>query len=155
MRIRSDGPSMVDITLKSQIQREATAIGKIILKSNTVNLIRNGEIEKGDPINTAKVAAVLAAKNTSGIIPLCHPIPITNVKIEDEVLVDGVIFRAFIKTTARTGVEMEALTAVSVALLTIWDMVKQYEKDERGQYPSTAITDIRVLQKVKGSRKMA
>ena len=155
MRVRGNGPSMVDITLKPQIKREATAIGKIRLKSNTVGLIRSGEIEKGDPINTAKVAGVLAAKNTSGIIPLCHPIPITNVKIEDEVLDDGVIFRVLIKTTAKTGVEMEALTAVSVALLTVWDMVKQYEKDEKGQYPSTAITDVRVLQKVKGRRETA
>lgn len=153
MKANKNGPSMVDITLKPSIQREATAIGKIRLKGETISLIRNGKVEKGDPITTAKVAGVLAAKNTSGIIPLCHPIPITSVKIMDEVLGDGVIFRVIVKTAAKTGVEMEALTAVAIALLTVWDMVKQYEKDEDGQYPSTVVTDICVLQKVKGKRE--
>jgi len=141
---------MVDITAKPETYRMARAVGRIRLRSETVNLIREGRIEKGDPLHTAKIAGILAAKMTSNLIPLCHPIPITNIKIEVRIIDDSTVeVEASVKTRAQTGVEMEALVAVATALLTIWDMTKQYEKDERGQYPHTMIEGIRVLQKVK------
>lgn len=153
MENKYHGPSMVDISSKAIIQREATASGRIKLKSETIRLIRQGRIEKGDPITTAKIAGILAAKNTSSIIPLCHPIPITSVEIVDKVSEDFIALNATVKATAKTGVEMEALTAVTAALLTVWDMVKQYEKDEHGQYPTTVIQDVNVIQKIKKSEE--
>jgi len=142
--------AMVDITGKPKIFREATATGKIRLKPETVRLICNGKIEKGDPIYTAKIAGTLAAKETSILIPFCHPLPLTNVKVEIEIVDDTTVqVWSTVKTEAQTGVEMEALVATAVSLLTIWDMVKQYEKDADGQYPSTVIEEIRVVRKVK------
>ncbi|MEM2912134.1 MAG: cyclic pyranopterin monophosphate synthase MoaC [Candidatus Bathyarchaeia archaeon] len=142
--------AMVDITGKPQVFREATATGKIKLKPETIGLIKSGKVEKGDPLYTAKVAGVLAAKGTSTLIPFCHPLPLTNVKVEIEILDESTVqVSSTVKTEARTGVEMEALVATAVSLLTIWDMVKQYEKDAEGQYPSTLIQDIRVVKKVK------
>jgi len=143
------GPSMVDITPKPVIHRQATATGRILLKEETVKRIRSDEIEKGDPISTAKIAAVLAAKATSNIIPLCHHLPLTSVQVEERLGRKDVTVTVTVKATAKTGVEMEALTAVSTALLTIWDMAKQYEKDEAGQYPTTRIEGIRVVEKTK------
>lgn len=143
------GPSMVDITPKPIVHRQASATGRILLKEETIKRIRSGKIEKGDPISTARVAAVLAAKATSNIIPLCHPLPLTNVQIEEQLSKRDVTMTVTVKATAKTGVEMEALTALSVALLTIWDMTKQYEKDEDGQYPTTSIESIRVINKTK------
>jgi cyclic pyranopterin phosphate synthase len=141
---------MVDVTEKPEVYREAVAKGKILLKRETVRLIREEKIEKGDPFETAKIAGILAAKNTSSLIPLCHPLPLTNVDVDINILDDLTVeVIATVKTRAQTGVEMEALVAVSVALLTIWDMTKQYEKDEAGQYPSTIIQDIRVVRKIK------
>ncbi|MBC7130149.1 cyclic pyranopterin monophosphate synthase MoaC [Candidatus Bathyarchaeota archaeon] len=141
---------MVDVTGKPVVFREATAKGRIKLKPETITLIKNGKVEKGDPIYAAKVAGVLAAKQTSNLIPLCHPLPITNVKIDAKIQEDSAIeVTATVKTQAQTGVEMEALVAVSVSLLTIWDMVKPYEKDSAGQYPTTVIEEIRVVKKVK------
>ncbi|MCK4320206.1 cyclic pyranopterin monophosphate synthase MoaC [Candidatus Bathyarchaeota archaeon] len=142
---------MVDVTAKPEVYREATARGTLKLKSETIELIKEGKVEKGDPFYAAKIAGVLAAKNTSSLIPLCHPLPLTDVKVDIE-MVDGsnVQVEATVKTRAQTGVEMEALVAASVALLTIWDMTKQYEKDEQGQYPHTLIQNIRVVRKVKG-----
>ena len=142
---------MVDISSKAIIQREAIATGKIRLKSETISLIKQGKTEKGDPITTAKISGILAAKNTSSIIPLCHPIPITKVEVSVEILANEVVVTAAVKAMAKTGVEMEALTAVAASLLTVWDMVKQYEKDEDGQYPTTVIEDIHVLKKIKKS----
>lgn len=141
---------MVDISQKPIIYREATATGRIILKKDTIQKIKREEIEKGDPLVTARISAILAAKATSSFIPLCHPLPITEVKIQETVEENQVIINVNVKAMARTGVEMEALTAVSVALLTIWDMTKQYEKDEKGQYSTTRIEGIRVLEKIKG-----
>lgn len=142
--------AMIDISSKPAVFREATAIGKIRLKTETIRLIGEGKIAKGDPIHTAKIAGILAAKNTSNLIPLCHPLPLTNVQIETEVSDSHTVqVTATVKTTAQTGVEMEALTAVAISLLTIWDMAKQYEKDAEGQYPSTAIEGIQVVRKVK------
>lgn len=141
---------MVDVTSKPEIYREATVKGLIKLKPKTTRLIREGRVEKGDPFNAAKIAGILAAKNTSSLIPLCHPIPLTNVDISLKVVDDSTVeVEATVKARAQTGVEMEALTAAAVALLTVWDMTKQYEKDERGQYPTTAIQNIHVVRKVK------
>ena len=143
--------SMVDVTAKPEVYREATARGTLKLKSETIELIKEGKVEKGDPFYAAKIAGVLAAKNTSSLIPLCHPLPLTDVKVDIE-MVDGsnVQVEATVKTKAQTGVEMEALVAASMALLTIWDMTKQYEKNAQGQYPHTLIQNIRVVRKVKG-----
>jgi len=142
--------TMVDITGKPEVFREATAIGTIKLKAETIRLIKEGKVAKGDPIYTAKIAGVLAAKKTSTLIPFCHPLPLTNVKVEVEVL-DGstVHVTSTVRTKAQTGVEIEALVAAAVSLLTIWDMVKQHEKDAEGQYPSTFIQNIRVVKKIK------
>ena len=140
---------MVDITAKPAVQREATAKGQLKLRKETVALIKQGKIEKGDPFQVAKVAGVLAAKQTSSIVPLCHPIPLTSIKINLRIVDDAVDVESTVKTKAQTGVEMEALTATAVALLTVWDMTKQYEKDAEGQYPYTAIRDIRVMSKLK------
>ena len=142
--------AMVDVSNKSEIFREATASGIIKLKAETVNLIREGKIAKGDPLYTAKIAGVLAAKKTSSLIPLCHPLPLTNVEVNVKIINDLTVeVSATVKAKTQTGVEMEALTAVSMGLLTVWDMTKQYEKDSAGQYPSTAIDNIHVIRKFK------
>lgn len=141
---------MVDVTAKPEVYREATAEGIIKLKPETVRLIKEGKIEKGDPLQAAKIAGVLAAKNTSSLIPLCHPLPLTDVKLAVNVVDQSTVrAEATVKTRAQTGVEMEALVATAVALLTVWDMTKMYEKDKRGQYPTTAVQNIRVTRKVK------
>ena len=142
--------TMVDVSGKAEVFREATAKGVIRLKPETVRLIKNGKIAKGDPLTTAKIAGILAAKKTSELIPLCHPLPLTSISVEAQVVDDeSVEVTAVVKTRAQTGVEMEALTAVSVALLTIWDMTKQYEKDAAGQYPTTRIENVHVVHKLK------
>jgi cyclic pyranopterin phosphate synthase len=141
---------MADITSKPEVLRQAVASGKIQLRRSTITKIRSGRIAKGDPLAAAEVAAVLAAKNTSQTLPFCHPIPITNVLTEADISRSSIAVRSTVRTTARTGVEMEALNAASTYLLTIWDMVKPYEKDSRGQYPDTRILDLRVLTKSKG-----
>jgi cyclic pyranopterin phosphate synthase len=141
---------MIDVSGKPEIHREAVAAGTIKLKPETIRLIKERKIEKGDPLETARIAGILAAKETSRLIPLCHPLPLTNVQIETKITNNSrVEVTATVKANAQTGVEMEALTATVVGLLTIWDMVKQYEKDVNGQYPSTVIEDIRVLRKAK------
>jgi cyclic pyranopterin phosphate synthase len=142
--------AMVDVSGKAEIFREATVTGKIRLKPETVRLIREGKIAKGDPLYTAKIAGVLAAKKTSELIPLCHPLALTSVEVEAEIVEKTTVeVTATVKTKAQTGVEMEALAAASVGLLTIWDMVKQYEKDAVGQYPTTAIENLHVVRKLK------
>jgi len=141
---------MADITSKPDVIRQAVASGKIQLKPSTIARVRKGGIAKGDPMAAAEVAAVLAAKNTSQTLPFCHPIPITNVLTEAEIGRSTISVRSKVKTTAKTGVEMEALNAASTYLLTIWDMVKLYEKDSNGQYPDTRILDLRVVTKSKG-----
>jgi cyclic pyranopterin phosphate synthase len=141
---------MVDVTAKPEIFRQATAEGSIRLRPETIKLIRTGKVAKGDPIQTAKTAGILAAKRTSDTIPLCHPLPLTNVEISTRITNKTTVqVTATVKTKAQTGVEMEALTATAVSLLTIWDMVKQYEKDAGGQYPTTRIDNIRVIKKLK------
>ncbi len=140
---------MVDISKKAIVIREAEACGRIFLKRNTIKMIEEGSVEKGNPLEVARVAATLAVKNTSVIIPYCHPIPIESVKVLFEIKENFVDACVRVKTSAKTGVEMEALTGVAVALLTIWDMVKYLEKDEGGQYPITKIEDIKVVKKIK------
>jgi len=145
--------TMVDISDKPEIFREATATGTIKLKPRTIESIKEKKIAKGDPLQTAKIAGILAAKKTSTLIPLCHPLALTNVKIETKILNKSTVqVTATVKTKAQTGVEMEALAATTVSLLTIWDMVKQYEKDSEGQYPSTTIENVHVVKKVKEGR---
>ena len=142
--------AMVNVSDKAEILREAAVKGQIRLKPKTVNLIQKGKVAKGDPLYTAKIAGVLAAKKTSELVPLCHPLPLTNVEVEAKIVdKTHVELSATVKAKAKTGVEMEALTAVSVGLLTVWDMVKQYEKDAVGQYPTTAIENVHVTRKLK------
>jgi cyclic pyranopterin phosphate synthase len=146
---KKDPIRMVDISGKPVVHREAEATGRIRLKRETVEAIREGRVEKGDPLAVAEVAAALAVKRTPEAIPLCHPVPITSVDTRFEL--GGLHVDAWCRVTAdyRTGVEMEALSGVAAALLNIWDMVKYMEKDEGGQYPETAITDVRVVEKRK------
>ncbi|MFQ6060479.1 MAG: cyclic pyranopterin monophosphate synthase MoaC [Thermoplasmata archaeon] len=141
---------MVDISQKKLVPRRAVATGQIVLKKDTVAAIRGGTVKKGDVLTVAKVAALEGVKRTSSLIPLCHPIPITYADIQFDVKEDRVGCRCEVRADYKTGVEMEALAGVSVALLTIWDMVKYLEKDESGQYPYTRITDLEVASKEKG-----
>jgi cyclic pyranopterin phosphate synthase len=143
------GVRMVEISSKPEVKRIARARGRIVLRKETVEKIRAGEVEKGNVLTTAQVAATLAVKRTPELIPMCHPLPITGVRVEFEFYPSAVEVVVEVTTVAKTGVEMEAITGVSVALLTIWDMVKAIEKDERGQYPVTRITDVRVEEKIK------
>ncbi len=150
MSERSNPIKMIDVSGKEVVHREAEATGRINLKRDTIKKIRSGEIKKGDPLPAAEIACILAVKKTPDIIPLCHPIPITSVDAEFRIADDHIEARCRVTADYKTGVEMEALTGVTAALLTIWDMVKYLEKDENGQYPSTAITDVRVTEKRKG-----
>ncbi len=140
---------MVDVTDKADVYREAEAEGFIKLRPETLKRIREGGVEKGDVFSTTNIAAILAAKKTAELLPLCHPIPLTNVSVEMAVEEEGVRVRTLVKTMGKTGVEMEALLATAIALLNVWDMVKKYEKDESGQYPYTEIVSIRVKSKIK------
>ncbi|KXA99713.1 molybdenum cofactor biosynthesis protein MoaC [candidate division MSBL1 archaeon SCGC-AAA261C02] len=140
---------MVDISDKPQVSRRARASGLIILKPETIEKIKAGDVPKGDPLTVAKTAGIMAVKQTPEIIPLTHPIPITSVNVDFEFEENGARAEVEVKSKGQTGVEMEALTGVTTVLLTIWDMVKAFEKDEEGQYPTAKITDVRVIEKVK------
>ena len=140
---------MLDISDKKYSQRTAKAQGEIKLKQDTIIAITEGNIKKGDVINTAKTASVLAVKNTPSLIPLCHPIPIRSAVVTFEIKKESVVCQCEVKANYSTGVEMESLFGVSVALLTIWDMVKYLEKDDEGQYPNTRISSIKVISKQK------
>jgi cyclic pyranopterin phosphate synthase len=147
---------MVDIGRKADVPRRAVARGEIRLAPTTVATIRAGRVGKGDPIAAAEVAGLQAVKSTWQALPHCHPIPITSAAIEFDVQRDRVACTATVEATYRTGVEMEALYGCTVALLTIWDMVKALEKDARGQYPTARLEDLRVVSKRKGrSRRLA
>ena len=139
----------VDVSSKPISFRKATATGVIKLKPSTLRTIRRGEIEKGDPLALARLTGVVAAKRTSDLLALCHPLRLDTTQVRAEEVEGGVRVTATVIAKERTGVEMEALTAVSIALLNIWDATKQYEKDIDGQYPSTRIEGIRVTSKVK------
>ena len=142
--------SMVDIAKKKIVPREAIAVGEIRLKPATIARLKSGSLEKGDAIAAAEVAAIMAAKSTPRILPFCHSIPITTIRTEHKIGHGSVRVESYVKGEAKTGVEMEALMAASVYLLTIWDMAKQYEKNANGQYPVTVITYIKVAKKIKG-----
>ena len=150
MSERNNQIKMIDVSGKEVVHREAGATGRINLRGNTIEKIRSGEIKKGDPLPAAEIACILAVKKTPDILSLCHPIPITSVDAVFQIADDHIEARCRVTADYKTGVEMEALTGVAVALLTIWDMVKYLEKDEEGQYPSTVITDVRVTEKRKG-----
>lgn len=139
----------VDISEKVAIKREAIAEGFIKLSKNTIELIKEGKIEKGNPLEIAKLSGILASKYTPYLLPLCHLIKIENTSVEVFLEEEGIRVRAKVIAHEKTGVEMEALTTVAIALLNIWDVVKAYEKDERGNYPNTLIKEIKVLQKIK------
>jgi cyclic pyranopterin phosphate synthase len=143
--------SMVDVTEKPIIKRQAEAVGKIFLSPKTIEKIKEGSTRKGDPLLIAQVAALQSTKQTSIIIPHCHQIPLDSVEVSFDVFEDSIQVSCIVKAQARTGVEMEALVGVSAALNTLWDVVKYLEKDQEGQYPSTMITDIRVVWKKKGA----
>lgn len=147
--LRKDGVHMVEVGEKPVQKRSATASGRIILQEETITMIENQKIKKGNVLTTAQIAAIGAVKNTSNIIPLCHPLQITGITVDFEVKKTEIIITVTVKTLGQTGVEIEAITGVSTGLLTIWDMVKAVEKDEEGQYPNTKITDIVVLNKEK------
>jgi cyclic pyranopterin phosphate synthase len=140
---------MIDVSEKPVVLRKAQAGGKIFLSPKTIEEIKSGRIKKGNPLQVAEVAAMNAAKQTHLLIPHCHQIALDTVRVEFNVRSEGIEAACYVSARARTGVEMEALVGVSLALNTIWDMVKYLEKDDKGQYPSTRITDIRVLKKEK------
>jgi cyclic pyranopterin phosphate synthase len=143
-------PKIVDISEKDVVRREALAEGTIRLRRSTMKLIEDRSLEKGDPLQIASVAAMQAIKSTPSSLVLCHPIPIEGSSVKYEKGGDSITIRVSVVSYGKTGVEMEALHAVSVALLNVWDVVKKYEKDEKGEYPDTSITNIRVLRKTKG-----
>jgi len=134
---------------KPVVYRRAVAVGELKLSPAGRRAVRLGRVEKGDPLRAGELAGLLAIKRTHELIPHCHPIPITGSSVDLEASSQGVRARAEVEALWRTGVEMEALVGVSVALLTAWDMVKYLEKDQRGGYPSTQIRSVRVLRKVK------
>jgi cyclic pyranopterin phosphate synthase len=120
---------MVDVGDKPVTSREAVARGEITMSAAALKLIRSGAVAKGDPLQAAKLAGIMAAKQTSNLIPLCHPLPLTHVSVDLTPMRRGYRIEARVRTSAQTGVEMEALAAVSVAALTIYDMVKAVDKE--------------------------
>ena len=134
---------MVDISEKSTSVREARASARVLVSTATIDKIREGTNPKGDPFEVARIAGIQAAKRTSELIPLCHQIALSGVDIEIRILKDNISLESIARTTSRTGVEMEALTAVSVAALTIYDMLKAVQKD-------IVITDIKLESKTGG-----
>ncbi|MCU0860202.1 MAG: cyclic pyranopterin monophosphate synthase MoaC [Thermoplasmata archaeon] len=141
---------MVDVGDKAVVRREATAEGFLVLKPSTVEAVSKGTVKKGDVMTASKLAGIQAAKSTSSILPLCHQIPLSSVEVEVVPEGDRLRSRCTVRADYRTGVEMEALVGVTVALLNAWDMVKYLEKDEAGQYRDAKITDVRVIEKRKG-----
>jgi cyclic pyranopterin phosphate synthase len=135
--------TMVDVGEKPVTTREAVARGAIRMSAEAIRQIRTGAVKKGDPLQTARIAGILGAKQTSALIPLCHPLPISSVNVELIPTRTGYEIEARVRTTAQTGVEMEALTAVSVAALTIYDMVKAVDK-------RMVIGQIRLMKKTGG-----
>ncbi len=147
--VSDKGVNMVDISGKKASGRKAVAMGTIYLRKDTIKHIQDAKTKKGNVLATAQVAGIMAAKETSSLIPMCHQIPLDLVSLEFDVTSDSIVATCTVKTQHKTGVEMEALVGVNNALLTIWDMVKSNEKDERGQYPVTHITGVHVVRKEK------
>lgn len=140
----ADGSAhMVDVSNKEVTSRLATAKGKIMMESSTLDVILSGSAKKGDVMGVARLAGIMAAKKTSDLIPLCHPLPITKVSVDLAPITDGLEITATVKTTGQTGVEMEALTAVNICALTVYDMVKAIDK-------AMIITDVRLVLKEGG-----
>jgi cyclic pyranopterin phosphate synthase len=133
---------MVDVGHKAVTAREAVARGHIRLSAEARRQVRAGGLKKGDPLETARLAGIMAAKQTAALIPLCHPLPISYADVRITAAADGYAIEATVRTTAPTGVEMEALTAVSVAALTVYDMVKAVDK-------AMVISGIRLVKKTK------
>ena len=131
---------MVDVSDRAVTVRTATATGKVLLSESVIELLREGGVPKGDVLATARIAGIMGAKRTPDLIPLCHPIALHGVSVDLEIQDDGVAIRVEVRTADRTGVEMEALTSVSIAALTIIDMVKSLD-------PGAVITDVRVESK--------
>jgi cyclic pyranopterin phosphate synthase len=142
---------MIDVSPKEKVYRSATSTGRIKLKRTTIKTIKKSEIKKGDPLTVGEIAAILAVKKTPELIPLCHNIPIDKVDVKYKISEDSIEAKCTVVTSAKTGVEMEALMGVTTALLNIWDMTKYIEKDMEGQYPDVVITDVRVVEKRKGN----
>ena len=143
--IREDGAvQMVDVTQKEATSREAVAAGEIRMSTETVDLIARGELPKGNVLETARLAGIMAAKRTSEIIPLCHPLGVTGIGISFEVSEDRISVEAVVRVPGKTGVEMEALLTASVSLLTIYDMCKAVDK-------GMAIGNVRLMWKTGGS----
>ena len=120
---------MVDVGDKAITTREALARGEIVMSAEALRLVRSGGVAKGDPLQTARLAGIMAAKQTASLIPLCHPLQLSHVSVELRATRRGYRIEARVRTSAQTGVEMEALTAVSVAALTIYDMVKAVDRE--------------------------
>ncbi|MGZ4467709.1 MAG: cyclic pyranopterin monophosphate synthase MoaC [Nocardioidaceae bacterium] len=139
----SGAARMVDVSAKDVTRREAVATGRVLVSAEVVALLRGEGVPKGDALGVARVAGIMAAKKTPDLVPLCHPLAISGVTVDLEVLDDAVAITATVRTTDRTGVEMEALTSVSVAALTVVDMVKAVDK-------AATITDVRVETKTGG-----
>jgi cyclic pyranopterin monophosphate synthase len=135
--------AMVDTTGKAQTARRAVASARVVMSAETVAALRAGRTPKGDPLEAARIAGIMAAKRTAELIPLCHPLPLTHADVRAELRDDGVYLEAEAATTAQTGVEMEALTAAAVAALTVYDMCKAVEK-------GMTITDVRLEEKTGG-----
>jgi len=135
--------AMVDTSTKPQTARRAVASARVLMARATVAAVRAHRTPKGDPLETARLAGIMAAKRTAHLIPLCHPLPLTHVEVRAELRADGVYLEAEAATHAQTGVEMEALTAVSVAALTVYDMCKAIDK-------AITITDVRLESKTGG-----
>lgn len=131
---------MVDVSDRDVTVRTASAAGKVLLSESVIDLLREGGVPKGDVLATARIAGIMGAKRTPDLIPLCHPIALHGVNVDLEIQEDGVAIRVEVRTADRTGVEMEALTSVSIAALTIIDMVKSLD-------PGAVITDVRVESK--------
>jgi cyclic pyranopterin monophosphate synthase len=134
---------MVDVSDKAPSAREAVARGFIGMSAEALRQVRAGGLKKGDPLETARLAGIMAAKQTSTLIPLCHPLPISHADVQITAARGGYDIEARVRTTAATGVEMEALTAVSVAALTVYDMVKAVDK-------GMVIGEIRLMEKTGG-----
>ena len=134
---------MVDVSTKDVTARTATAAARVLVSPQCVAALRDGSVPKGDALAVARIAGVMAAKRTADLVPLCHPLFLSGVDVTAEVMDFGVELRAIVKTTERTGVEMEALTAVSVAGLAVIDMIKAIDR-------AAMITDVRVLAKSGG-----
>ena len=140
---------MVDVGDKPDSQRRAVARGELHLQASTVAAIRADDVEKGDVLATARIGAIQAVKHTWETIPMCHQIPITNVDTDFTLDETTVELTVAVETVGKTGCEMEALEGVTTGLNVVWDMVKAAEKDESGQYPGTAIENVRVVEKEK------